>query len=173
MGHFEKYTFTALFANARLNKKLANENEESRTFYCMSAIMFSAFTAEAFCNHIGAKHFKGWELVERGLSPKEKLELLGQHLGFSVDFSREPFQSFDSAIRLRNNLAHGKTERLEWKSGDDDPPKTKWEKECVLGNANRIFDQTKNLCTTIWVHVGEDGDDPFIIRSSGATWENA
>ena len=76
MGHWEKYTFEDLAANASRNLELAKEHEEGQYYYCMTAIMFAALTAEAFFNHIGQLKVKSWDKIELKLSPRDKLLVL-------------------------------------------------------------------------------------------------
>ena len=44
-----------------------------------ASLIFTAFTFEAYLNHIGAKIFSCWEDLER-LSPKEKLNVIAERL---------------------------------------------------------------------------------------------
>ena len=79
----------------------------------MAAGVFSAFTVEAYMNHLGQNQVAGWGILERKLSPREKLDFLSTALHFTVDWSRRPYQSFDVMLKLRDALAHGKTEPIE------------------------------------------------------------
>jgi len=78
----------------------------------MTAAVFSAFSLEAYLNHLGSQRFKCWEKLER-LSVEAKLSLILEDLGKTPDFSRRPFQTVKTLLRLRNQLAHGRTQRVE------------------------------------------------------------
>jgi hypothetical protein len=100
--------------------------------------VFSAFTFEAYLNHIGGKLVPFWSDIEKSIKMKEKLSVISKQSGFAVDFGTEPWQTIKQLFQFRNEIAHGKTERLVGESiveidsmdelNDDNRPKTKWEK---------------------------------------------
>jgi hypothetical protein len=121
-----------------------------------ASMVFSAFTVEAFLNHVGANRTTFWSTVERKLSPPDKLGLLATFLGLEIDFSKRPFQTFRRMFRLRDALAHGKTESMTEDSTqflrDGEHPKqpmTAWEKEINFRNAKIYFNDTKAMVQII------------------------
>jgi hypothetical protein len=120
-------------------------------FKWMTAAVFSAFSLEAYLNHLGAERFKCWEDLER-LSVEAKLSLILEDLGKLPDLSRRPFQTVKTLLRLRNQLAHGRTERLEEKtvqtlSPGQRPryPALKWETLCTETYAERFHQDSMDV----------------------------
>jgi len=160
---------------ARLYLKTAEETEECQFYHCMSAILYSAFTLEAYFNHVGNSQFSDWAARERKLSPWEKLKLIGDHFTFAINFGREPFQSIRLAFHFRNFVAHGKTEDMDWPDTPPTAPATKsmpeadWEQIPSLANAQRIVENTHELIRMLNRATG-DSHDPFMVHKSGARW---
>lgn len=78
----------------------------------LSSVILSAFAFEAYMNHVGDSHFENWDDLER-LGPTEKLRHLC--LTFNVDLGvkgERPLQTIHELIRLRNILAHGRSQTL-------------------------------------------------------------
>jgi len=79
----------------------------------LSSLVLSAFSFEAYMNHVGDAHFSNWNDLERSLSPMAKLKHLG--LAFKVHFgtpAERPLQTLTELIKVRNVLAHGRSETL-------------------------------------------------------------
>jgi hypothetical protein len=130
----------------------ARANEAGSYFNLMIALVFSAFTIEAYLNHLGARIIPFWSKMERNLSPSKKLEILAIQLGLPIDFGKRPFQSVKSIFQLRDSLAHGKTEHLMEESIqilDDrekpELPKAEWQKQVTLDIVQRYFDDTGEI----------------------------
>ena len=64
-----------------------------------ASLIFSAFTLEAYLNHIGTKIFSCWEDLER-LSPKEKLNVIAERLNVEVDYGKRPWQIMKKIISV-------------------------------------------------------------------------
>lgn len=121
------------------------EDERGSTWQFMASLTFTAFTLEAYLNHLGAKLFQCWADVE-SLSPQKKLNLVCEHLGLKADYSRPPYQSVKNLFKFRNEIAHGKSVTIELKEkilGIDDNLEafmgetlpTSWERYCKESNA--------------------------------------
>ncbi|MDD2734563.1 MAG: hypothetical protein PHF56_11530 [Desulfuromonadaceae bacterium] len=169
-------TYTYLKSAAELNLKIAEKTEDGQLYYCMSSLMFSAFTLEAYLNHIGSELLPSWQDVDR-TSPRNKLNAVCSLLQFPPDFSKEPYQSFVRIFKLRNTLAHGRTENIKgvWKKRIPQingaiPPESFWQKECVPDVARRIYDAMLKIIREIHVKAGKKGD-PFAIMSHGIAVE--
>ncbi len=175
MGHARVFPFAYMGSAARLYLKTGEGTEECQFYHCMSAILYSAFTLEAYLNHVGDAQFQNWAERERKLTPREKLKLVADHLGVPINFGREPFQSFRLAFCFRNLIAHGKTEEIDCANTPPTAPPIKempqadWEKIPSLENAQRIVENTHELVRMINTAVGES-HDPFMVHKSGARW---
>ena len=145
------------------------ENSEEPEFYCcMSTILFCAFCIEAYLNHIGRAYFVTWDNDLEKLSPKAKLNLItSERIGRKPDFSRRPFQSFNELVRFRNDLAHGKTETVQYTAMFEDTikqadkPLTHWEKLCSIDHTKRLFDDTRNMILMLHSHTPVSERNPF------------
>jgi hypothetical protein len=123
--------------------------------------VFSAFSLEAFLNHLGQRVTPFWSSVELKLSPVEKLEVLLKVLNLQVDFGKRPFQTFKSMMKFRNALAHGKTQTLVqevvqgFEEGQTPPfPLTSWESEISSENATVYLDDSKEIMAFLGQKIG-------------------
>ncbi|HLF85342.1 MAG TPA: hypothetical protein VI837_14305 [Blastocatellia bacterium] len=162
----KRTVFTYAYLNMAANQALehAEASERGRTYDCMSVILFCAFTLEAYFNHLGKEKFQCWELIERRLGPKEKLLLLLDVIKHSIDESRRPFQTLKDIFRLRDALAHGKTEEFAYSgilmlSADERPsePEVVWLSYCTLANAKRCLEDTTHMITELHRRAGFSG----------------
>ena len=88
-----------------------------------TAHMLCVASAEAHINVQGQAHLRGrnWDTFER-LSVDAKWLFLPKLLRLrGFDPGRQPFQGFDSLLRIRNRLAHFRLHKESWRSGDAVP----------------------------------------------------
>jgi hypothetical protein len=129
----------------------------------LSSLILSAFAFEAYMNHVGDEHIANWDDLERALSPTAKLRHLS--LKFNVDLGgkgERPLQTVYDLMRVRNVLAHGRSETLRPPPkliSYDDPdieeqirtqPNTYWE-ECIRGPdyALRVREDLKRVLSAL------------------------
>jgi len=72
--------------------------------------------------------------------------------GYSPDFSKPPFSTFDQIFTFRKKIAHGKTERVEIEEvqerdlGDrPELPRTSWQIESNLENATSFVENSASM----------------------------
>ena len=147
-------------------------------YFCMMAGVFSAFTVEAFLNHLGQKRLRDWETLERRLGPREKLLVLRHMAHWSVDESRRPFQTLRSMLRLRDALAHGRTITttadviLKSEPRDADRwPEPKWKKLCSLSSVKRMVEDADAIVMDLNRQAGSTRD-PFASPGHGSSGVN-
>ena len=138
--------------------KVGQENPMGSNHQFRASLVFTAFTLEAYLNHIGSKLFKSWDDLER-LGPKEKLSIIAEHIGLGIDYSRRPWQVMKELFGFRNDIAHGKSITLTTseavplkKHTDTIYPqfiRTKWEKYCNQKNAERARDDVEKIVYAI------------------------
>lgn len=137
-----------------------------------ASLVFTAFTLEAYLNHIGAKLFSCWKDLER-LSPKEKLNVIAERLDLKINYGNRPWQIMTKLFQFRNDIAHGKSIKvrsekivpLEKHSDDDFSElfeRTRWEKYCTQPNAVRARDDAKRIVETLHEAAGFKDDFPFV-----------
>ncbi len=143
-------------------ERAKEENKGSYNFIA-SSMIFTAFSVEAYLNHLGSEVTNFWDTIERKLSPKDKLDTLASILEIDIDYGSRPFQTFHNMFSLRNSLAHGRTEKLTVNSiqvlGDDEIPNmptTTWEEEISVENASRYLEDSKELIITLNEKAGID-----------------
>jgi hypothetical protein len=90
------------------------ENEIGSSWQFLSSIVLTAFSFEAYVNHVGERLLIGWQDHKR-LPPLEKLELVCQSLNILIQKGERPFQTLQQLQDFRNDMAHGKTKTIEGK----------------------------------------------------------
>jgi hypothetical protein len=144
--------------------QLAESNQEGGAYTSMMSLVATAFFLEAYLNHIGSKRLPCWSLVERSLSPNEKLSLLHKHLGIKPDWGKRPYQSFKKVFDFRNLMAHGKTQTVKgkWKStfGRANAMavlQTEWEKVCNPKKARQLYEDGEKIVEELHRKAGLPG----------------
>ena len=137
----------------------------------MASLVFTAFTFEAYLNHIGKKLLSCWNDLER-LSPREKLNVISERLGIPVDYGIRPWHVMKELFQFRNDVAHGKSIPVRTKevlslekAEEDDRPgliKSRWEKYCTLRNAIRAREDVDKMVHLIHAAAGFKDDFPFV-----------
>lgn len=147
------------------------EDEKGSFYQFMASLVFTAFTLEAYLNHIGEIVFKCWADLER-LGPKEKLNILADHLGVKIDSSVRPWQVMKELYGFRNDIAHGKSHVLEHQKVMPLQEHhrehifgllpTRWEKYCTRNNAERARTDVETIVRLLHEAAGLGDDYPFI-----------
>lgn len=114
-------TYAAIFHTAWHLLDMSERHEEGRLLNLQAATVFFAFSFEAYLNHVGKEEFTFWEEIDR-ISHAAKLEILSKHLGFAKDKSKAPFQIISELFKLRDALAHGKTQNVPIKKASGSLP---------------------------------------------------
>jgi len=136
-------TFAYLKKAAEHALAMGTANAEGSFYSFLQALMCSAFTLEAYLNHLGDLQFSYWTKVERSLSPQQKLIMICDKLGFGPVIGERPYSSFRMLFEFRNAIAHGRTETVTEQIvlGEAEPrlpwAQTKWQKLCEASGAKR------------------------------------
>jgi hypothetical protein len=122
----------------------------------MMAGVFAAFTVEAFLNHLGRLKVPDWDARERRLRPGQKLKLLCVTRGWDIELGKRPFQTFRQMLRLRDSLAHGKTETVQSDRVLKRSPRDadswlepQWKKLCTVPSARRLVEDAEAIVTDL------------------------
>lgn len=143
-------------------------------FDCMSCLAFCGLTIEAAVNHIAAEVIQHWDHFEGKLKTKEKMALLSEATGCSIDFGASPFNEFAGLQKFRNVLAHGKTETVSMATASSmEEVSADWMKQCTIEKAEKslaamqamvhyMFDKILNekYPFALMSHGVGDGRDP-------------
>jgi hypothetical protein len=176
----ERTVFTYVVLRDASEHALFRARERNEGFFleCMTTILFSAFCFEAYLNHLGPIYVPYWKLIDRKLGPREKLEIISDHIKFPLDFGKRPFQSFLDINKYRNWLVHGRTAKIISElevndiseKGIPEMELTKWEKITTLENAEKLFEDTGTMIKALDKSAGFDRD-PFFTQYQ-TFWEN-
>lgn len=174
----EVRTYAELWHTSDYLLDKGKEQQEGSFHQFMASLVFTAFTLEAYLNHIGPKIFNCWRDLER-LGPKEKLNVIAEKLGIAPDYSRRPWQVLSALFGFRNDIAHGKSVNISQedvialKDHDDHQfglfIPTRWESYCTERNADRAREDIKEIVDTLHAATGIEDEHPFVtgIQISG------
>jgi len=156
------FTYVHLYRGASFALEYAKENEEGSFYNCMNCIILTAFCLEAYFNHVGSKHIKGWD---EWAMPEEKLDSIAKEFNIVLNKTKRPYTSFKEVFRLRNLLAHGKTHTL--KSGPwigprittsiPKYPQAEWESKCQVKWVERYLTDAERVITTLHIAIEKSG----------------
>jgi hypothetical protein len=174
-------TYAEMWHTSHCLLKKGQEELRMSVHQFRASLVFSAFTLEAYLNHIGAKIFSCWEDLER-LSPKNKLNVIAERLNVEIDYGKPPWQIMKNLFDFRNDIAHGKSVKvkseiilpLENHSEDDVSElfeRTRWEKYCTEKNAVRAREDVESIVKIMHKAAGFEADFPFVsgFQIGGAT----
>jgi hypothetical protein len=149
--------------------KRAEDDINGRSLMLAASIVFSAFKLEAFFNHIGPLKIPSWSLIERKITPIDKLLVISDYLGVNVDFGKAPFQTVKRMFRFRDALAHGKSQELneetiQYLEEGEIPtlPMTDWEKEISIDNAKLFKNDVSKIIELVCQSADIDFREMFI-----------
>jgi hypothetical protein len=173
--------YSEMWHTSRCLLERGEERAEASAHQFRASLVFTAFTLEAYLNHVGSKVFRSWEDFEQCIGPKQKLNLIGEHLDVTINYGIRPWQIMKELFNFRNAIAHGKSENLKPPpkvvSADRKEPaedwfaKTHWEAFGTQKNAVRARADVENLVEKIHEAAaikGYDVGQPFI--SGMQTW---
>jgi hypothetical protein len=170
------YSYVTLQNAAKYALEAARNSKEGRFFNSLSAMLYSAFSLEAYLNHLGKSEFQNWEKIERYKSPRQKLDMLVEKSGYNPDFSKRPFDTFEKIFDFRKKIVHGKTEYIiveEIQDGEfgDKPelPTTLWEKSTTLENAVTFVEDSASMILVLHPIFGYNSN-PFSTEWK-SSWE--
>ena len=162
--------------------ELAKEGEGYLIYNLITAQVMCSFTLEAAVNYLGQKLIENWQIIERGLSVKQKIILIAEFSGFDVDFGSEPFQYLTEMVRFRNDIVHARPSSTfsndiqDHQIDSDGFPKvstipalqTKWEQYCNIGIAEKWLKAVKDICS----YLSENTEclNPIVFGDMIDTW---
>jgi len=159
-------TFAELSHAADILMQTAQEYRRGNLYTALSSLLLRAFTFEAYLNHLGERHLKLWDAREL-LGWSKKFAKICQRLSFTPDESVRPYSTLRSLFKIRNLMAHGRTEAIneerEVNSQDADRyfwPLTEWEKFCTFENVLRAKEDITKIIIELHKKAGLS-DNPF------------
>nr|WP_314563134.1 hypothetical protein [uncultured Pseudomonas sp.] len=113
MAFKDIYTFAFFNASAVRYMKIALKKEEGFAFDLMSVMIMSAFSVEAYLNHLGAKKVPDWLRLQEKKSVWQKYKILRSAVGLSELSIDQAYPDVAGVLVFRNSMAHGRSERHE------------------------------------------------------------
>jgi hypothetical protein len=113
MAYKEINTFAFFNASAVRYMKIALKKEEGYAFDLMSVMVMSAFSVEAYFNHLGAKKFANWFKLHERKSVWEKYKILRSVVGLNELSIAQAYPDVAEVLDFRNSMAHGRSEKHE------------------------------------------------------------
>jgi len=167
-------TYDEFFLLSIFALKQAEEQKEYSTYYCIVAMVFCAFSLEAYLNHIGETYYNIWDFKDNQRTPSEKLRCIVKPKNLVIDKTKEPFSYFGTIFKYRDSIVHNRTETISnWQKIENneipDLPLLAWEKETTLGKAEKYCKNTRNMIVFLSKEI-EDEDFP-LGAPSDATWD--
>ena len=136
----------------------------------MGSLLLTAFSFEAYLNHIGPEVFECSDVLEV-LSPEGKLDIICESMGIVFFKDERPYQTIHELIKFRNNLAHGKTVTVKKNTNRDVDqyldeflairPLAIWEDYCTEKNATRARDDVEQILRLIHEKVKTEEEPLF------------
>lgn len=165
----EVWTYALMWATSSFLLKKGQEDLRGSYHQFKASLVFTAFTLEAYLNHIGEKIFSCWQKYERK-PPKKKLKKIAKHLGVKVDYRKTPWKVMNDLFEFRNTIAHGKSGKIEIEKevpldefSDEQFGElhlTDWEKYCTPKNAERAREDVNEIIEVLHSKTGCK-DSPF------------
>ena len=110
------HTYAELWHASRCVLEAGINEPKGSTWQFLSSAVLTAFTFEAYLNHVGPRTIECWPQLDR-LPPWSKFELLCETLGvtFPEGTGARPLQTVAKLLDFRNTIAHGRTVELKVK----------------------------------------------------------
>jgi hypothetical protein len=110
------HTYAELWHASRSVLKVGIEEPTGSSWQFLSSIVLTAFTFEAYLNHVGPRTIVCWSQLDR-LPPWSKFELLCETLGvtYKEGSGARPLQTITKLLDFRNTIAHGRSVELKSK----------------------------------------------------------
>jgi len=160
------------------------ESEKKGSYHqYLACITFTAFTLEAFLNHIGEELYESWRDDLEQINVRGKIRIIADKVGLKVDWGDTLWQGVAELIVFRNKVAHGKNERLfeevilpldKYEEHLNGFLKSDWQEVATMDNAKRLKEVVAEVCLKIWVASGNSEHTLFAqgFQSGSATTDN-
>jgi hypothetical protein len=170
-------TFAHLSHGSGVIRDRALKKESGYYWDSMASLLLTAFSFEAYLNHLGGRLLPYWEQLDR-LPWQKKLQVILTHLKHTPDLGKAPYQTLYGLFLFRNAVAHGRDTKEnfgpEIRLIDDETfrahelIKTEWEKVCTPEWAQKALTDIKEIIEQLHDLAGFEKFD--LISSDSASW---
>jgi hypothetical protein len=168
-------TYAELWHTSLCLLKTGQAQEEGSFHQFMGSLVFTAFSLEAYLNHIGPKLFQVqcWNGLER-LTPQDKLNVIAEKTGVQIDYGKRPWGIMKELFGFRNDVAHGKSIKVarvrvvpisKHESNMREFEKTAWEAFCTRHNAERARKDVEKIVLILHKKAEINDEYPFVAGS--------
>jgi len=168
-------TYAELWHTSLCLLKQGQAQEEGSFHQFMGSLVFTAFSLEAYLNHIGPKLFQVqcWNGLER-LTPQDKLNVIAEKIGLAIDYGKRPWGIMKELFGFRNDVAHGKSIKVakvsvvpisKHESDMREFEKTEWEAFCTRQNAERARKDVEEMVVIMHENAHINDEYPFVAGS--------
>lgn len=164
-GRRRVIAFADLNHGAEIMIGKAEKDLEGNYYTIISSLLLTAFTFEAYLNHLGDSEY--WDEDKGFVGVLDKYDILCGAFGILPDYSRRPHQTLRELFKFRDSIAHARSETLEETKSISSTdrrsahsPKTEWEKYCNLEQAKRAKEDITKIIIKVNVAAGL-GNQPF------------
>jgi hypothetical protein len=107
-------TYAQLWSASRHVLATGLREPKGSTWQFLSSLVLTAFSFEAYLNHVGPTVLSSWDRLERSSTPLSKLDLLCEVLKVQLPGKgSRPLQTITELFKFRNTLAHGRSHTLK------------------------------------------------------------
>jgi hypothetical protein len=167
------HTYSELWHASHCVLETGIEQPKGSSWQFLSSVVLTAFTFEAYLNHIGSHTIECWEQLER-LPPWSKFKLLCETLdvSFPEGDGARPLQTVAKLFDFRNTIAHRRTIKIKSKPeichADDcldeylgKRPQTDWETLIQTKDfAQRVHEDVQIILTRL--HAARKDDKEYL-----------
>lgn len=108
------HTYSEMWHASRCVLEAGVRDPQGSSWQFLSSIVLTAFSFEAYLNHVGPTVLQCWADLER-LPPWAKFELLSEQLQVRLvgGPAKRPLQTVAELLEFRNTIAHGRSETVK------------------------------------------------------------
>ncbi|GAA3990598.1 hypothetical protein GCM10022279_12160 [Comamonas faecalis] len=167
-GRQTTITFVYTHIGAKHMLELAERTSEGQLYTLTSALIYCAFTLEAYLNHLGKLRHSDWDEIERRRSKRQKFETFARSANLEFDYARRPYVTLVQLFAFRDRMAHGKTvtEDVSMLIDADVPrlpqivSESDWKAFATIENARHAIEDVEMLVRELHAACGYK-DNPF------------
>ena len=173
-GRQTTITFVYMRTGARDMLERAEAAREGQVYALVASLIFSAFTLEAYFNHLGRLLHTDWEAVERGLPKLKKYTTFAKEAKVAYDLGARPYRTMVALFAFRDRMAHGRTTTEDIDAVIDiDAPRlpqlgadAEWQAFATVDNAKIAIADVEHLIKELHAASGQSGN-PFASAGGG------
>lgn len=105
-------TYAELWQGSAFCLRSGLANPQGAAWHFLSSVLLTAFSFEAYLNHVGSEVLESWAELEK-LSPLGKLRVLAEALSLQIPAAgTRPVQTLKELYLFRNTVAHGRSAEI-------------------------------------------------------------